>query len=198
MSTSGTVAASVLALCGLLVACSADEGPVAGDGPLTTEAIAAVMTEHVDLEPAEVQPYPPLSSRTRKPYAPWPESAEGALIYFDGVDEDVDLVGERLSISAIVQPAPGTTPCEDITYSCVETTVDGHDVSIAWQDQMPEEDPGIVRVIHRGDGEEVTLLLMGPYITDDPRELDLGVPMDDLAALVADPRLSLPAVGARD
>ena len=31
----------------------------------------------------------------------------------------------------------------------------------------------------------------GASVTDDPRDLDLGVPLADLAALVADPRLSL-------
>jgi hypothetical protein len=174
-----------------LASCSADGGPVVGDEPITSEAIAAVMMEHVDLQPVAVHPYPALSSRTRAPYAPWPESAEGAVIYFAGVAEDVDRVGERISISAIVQPAPDTAPCEDITLSSVEASVDGHEVSIAWQDREPEEDPGIVHVIDRADGEEVDLLLMGPYITDDPRELDLGVPLGDLAALVTDPRLSV-------
>ena len=31
----------------------------------------------------------------------------------------------------------------------------------------------------------------GASVIDDPRDLDLGVPLADLAALVADPRLSL-------
>ena len=33
--------------------------------------------------------------------------------------------------------------------------------------------------------------MTGASITDDPRDLDLGVPLASLAALVADPRLSL-------
>ena len=61
-----------------LASCSADEGPVAGNEPITTEAIAAVMTEHVDLQPVEIHPYPALSNRTKAPFAPWPESAEGS------------------------------------------------------------------------------------------------------------------------
>ena len=64
-------------------------------------------------------------------------------------------------------------------------------MTIAWQDLEPEEDPGVVYVIDRRDGEDVAVQVIGASITDDPRDLDLGVPLEDLAALVTDPRLSL-------
>ena len=185
----GIFAAGVV-LCGGLVGCGADE-PVVGDEPITTEAIAAIMAAHIDLEPVETHPYPALTNRTKAPFAPWPELAEGAVINYVGVPDDMVVLGDGVSISVIVRPASQTaSPCEEITYACVEDSVEGHDVSVAWQDHQPEEDPGIVRIIDRRDGEDVSLLLIGPYITDDPRELELGVPIEDLAALVTDPRLS--------
>ena len=65
------------------------------------------------------------------------------------------------------------------------------DVMIAWQELEPEEDPGVVYVIDRRAKEDVAVRVTGASITDDPRDLDLGVPLANLAALVADPRLSL-------
>lgn len=70
-------------------------------------------------------------------------------------------------------------------------SVDGHDVTIAWQDLEREEDPGVVYVIERREGEDVAVQVTGASITEDPRDLDLGVPLADLVALVTDPRLSL-------
>ena len=64
-------------------------------------------------------------------------------------------------------------------------------MTIAWQQLEPEEDPGVVYVIDRREGEDVLVKVSGTSVTDDPRDLDLGVPLADLAALVADPRLSL-------
>lgn len=186
--TRGSVLA-VLGLCAVLTACTDNREPVVGDEPITTEAIAAIMVEHIDLEPLETHPFPALTNRKKSPYAPWPELAEGAVIHFGGLPEGVVVVaGDHVSIRLIVQPPPHTpTPCE----SCVEDSFGGHDVIISWRDQEPEEDPGFVTLLDRRDGEEVTLVLLGPYITDDPRDLDLGVPLEDLAALVTDPRLSL-------
>lgn len=41
------------------------------------------------------------------------------------------------------------------------------------------------------EGEDVSVRLSGPRVTSDPRNLDLGVPLEDLAALVTDQRLSV-------
>lgn len=74
---------------------------------------------------------------------------------------------------------------------CVDDSVDGHDVTIAWQELEPEEDPGVVYLIDRRDGEDVAVQVIGASVTSDPRNLDLGPPLEDLAALATDPRLSL-------
>ena len=83
--------------------------------------------------------------------------------------------------------------CADPSFfdECVPESFDGNEVTIAWQDLEQEEDPGIVYVIDRREGEDVAVQVSGPSITDDPRNLDLGVPLEDLAALVTDQRLSL-------
>lgn len=56
---------------------------------------------------------------------------------------------------------------------------------------MPEEDPGIVVITLQRDGEYESAHLSGPDITKDPRTLDLEAGVDDLVAVLSDPRFGL-------
>lgn len=99
-----------------------------------------------------------------------------------------------MSISVVVAPTSDSPlVCAVPTFfdECVDESVDGHEVTIAWRELEPEEDPGVVYVIDRREGEDVAVKVSGASVTEDPRDLDLGVPLADLAALVTDPRLSL-------
>ena len=58
---------------------------------------------------------------------------------------------------------------------------------LAWQELEPEEDPGIVYVIDRRDGEDVIADYSGVSIEGDPRGLDLAITLDELAEIVTDP-----------
>ena len=162
--------------CVLLVGCGENAEQVAGDVPITPAAIAAITQEHVDLTPVDI--------------ARWDVFTRE----LDRVSPAANLDYADVSLAVVVAPTTDSPlVCADDSFfdECVDDTVDGHDVTIAWQELEPEEDPGVVYVIDRREGEDVAVQVIGVSVTDDPRNLDLGVPLEDLAALVTDPRLSL-------
>lgn len=172
-------------LCAGLAACSDSDEPVVGDEPITPEAVVAIAQEHVGAKPNRI----------------WKDSEASDL---DLGPADAVLVYDALSITvrvaettdsplacATVDDDDGRLTAADFFDGCVDETVEGHEVSIAWQDVTTEEDPGYVYVIDHREGEDVSVRLSGPRVTSDPRNLDLGVPLEDLAALVTDQRLSL-------
>ena len=134
------------------------------------------MQEHVDVEPRRI--------------------AELEVPARELGDQSTGVWLEYADVSLTVGVAPTSASplvCATAAFfdECVTDSVDGHEVTIAWQQLEPEEDPGVVYVIDRRQEEDVLVKLSGASVTDDPRNLDLGVPLADLAALVADPRLSL-------
>ena len=166
----------VVLVCLLLSSCGEGADQVPGDEPISPAAIAAIVQEHVDLEPRRIAESEALAPELGD------QSTAAWLEYAD------------VSLTVVVAPTSGSPlVCADATFfdECVADSVDGHEVTIAWQQLEPEEDPGVVYVIDRRKEEDVFVKVSGPSVTTDPRDLDLGVPLADLAALVADPRLSL-------
>lgn len=160
-----------------LAGCGARDQTVVGDEPITPAAIAVIIEEHADLgQPSGLSEW---SVFVHEFGAPSPS----ASLAFDDVSLRVGVAPTSDSSWLCVDPAAFD--------GCVDASVGGHDVVIAWQELEPEEDPGIVFVIDRRDGEDVVVQVTGTDITTDPRELDLRVPLADLAALAADPRISL-------
>lgn len=167
----------VVTACVLLAGCGRGDGPVAGDEPITPAAIAAIAQEHVDLgKPKRIAESGVFTREI---------GAESPAAWIEYADVSLDVVVAPTSDSPLVCAVP------TFFDECVDASLDGHDVTIAWQDLEPEEDPGVVYVIDRRPEEDVVVALSGPSITDDPRILDLGVRLADLAALVTDARLSL-------
>ncbi len=67
---------------------------------------------------------------------------------------------------------------------------------LAWEEEMPEEDPGVVYVIVAKDeaapgGPGVMLFQAGDAVTADPRELDLTVSVDSMFDIAHDPRVDV-------
>jgi hypothetical protein len=166
----------LLASYGLLVACGGSDDSVVGHEPITPAAIAAIAQEHVDLEPGDVTEWDVFTREI---------GAESPAARLEFADVSLAVVVAPTSDSPLVCAVP------TFFDECADESIDGHDVTIAWQDLEPEEDPGVVYVIDRREGEDVAVQVIGASITDDPRDLDLGLPLEDLASLVTDPRLSL-------
>lgn len=163
-----------------------DGGPAGGgspaavqDQPITARAIAAVALEHVtgvttSREPTYVDPDDPDT----------PAGAVGADLRFHGDGEyDGDLVRVYLS--------PATTKPDCPADSCVAQAVDGGTRYLRWDLVEPEEDPGIIVIDVVLADQTLRVLSAGEEITDDPRDLDLEVPVGVLEQIAADPRLRL-------
>ncbi|PUA81218.1 hypothetical protein [Nocardioides currus] len=156
------VAASALATLVLVAGCEDDERV-----PATPEALAAVALEHADVEPTLVE-----------------GSSEGgdvrASIRFDEGQQ-------LLSVGAQDDGTEADEGCEG-RGTCAVVETDAGDVGLYWEDEEPEEDPGIVVVTFAtGDGLNIAYYA-GDRVTGDPRDLDLGVDVDEMVAIVTDER----------
>ncbi|KQV65765.1 hypothetical protein ASC64_12715 [Nocardioides sp. Root122] len=173
-----TTVAAVLAVVPLALAgCGADEDPREPAADLTPDGIAAVVADHVAREPRHVGSWDVMTRELGV------EAPGAVLVYRRG-----------LSLSVAVAPTTDSPlVCGDESFfdECVDLDHDGHRLVLAWQELEPEEDPGIVYVIDRRDGEDVIADYSGVSIEGDPRDLDLGITLDEMAEIVTDQRLTL-------
>ncbi|TQL69543.1 hypothetical protein FB381_3453 [Nocardioides albertanoniae] len=143
-----------------------------GNKPATPEALAAVTLEHVDIEPTKF---------------------DGGDLYF-AQDEvgTVLLWGTEYSLdvkAGAVDDDLLSAWCHQGMAGCVEVKAEGGTATLAWDLATSDGTPGQVMVSYEHDGEERRAAYLGERITKDPRRLDLDVSVDDLVALVTDPRL---------
>ena len=165
---------------GLLLVALATTGCSGGSaevtaGPLTTGKVVAIAADHLD---------DPTSTDDAEIDGSDPRRSLGARLRYD--DQHVDVVvGPPREVAA-------AEACRDSTVECAElaTSVDGASLTLAWQLLTPEEDPGIVVLLLERE-DEFSLVRWGGdvEVTDDPRELDLAVSVDDATALLEDGRL---------
>lgn len=147
--------------------------------PATDASLVAVALQHVDVD----EPRFDLLYRDDGRYT---DGTLGGDIRFD-YDGESD--GDLLRVLA--SPGePELDPCE-LGADCATQETDAGVVTIAWEEEVPEEDPGFVAVSLQRGSEYLRVLLAGPAITGDPTDLDLAVSVDDLVAIVTDPRFGL-------
>lgn len=151
-----------------------DDTPV----PATKKAIAAVAVEVLDLHP---------TSFNVNPYYDVPDPL-GVEIRFrppgDGGDSHYLHVG--------VGPArDADAGCGD-SYDCADWDGHGGHFHLAWQEEQPEEDPGILTLTFRtAAGEERSVTYAGTLIEGDPRDQELPLSVEgDLVRLLTDDRFS--------
>lgn len=172
----------LLLTCVLLAGCG-DEGASlvgAGDVPITQRAIAAMTLEHAPEDTTTRE----ATSTDRSD----PEGALGADLRYDGDGEyDGDLLRVFLS-----PPRDDENPCgDDEEDRCDSREVDQGTLTLAWDVEAPEEDPGYVSVVLQREDETVSVGWFGDTITGDPRDQDLTLSIDTLEAIAQDPRISL-------
>lgn len=158
------VTAALAAAALVLVAGCEDEERV----PATPEALAAVALEHADVEPTLVE-----------------GSSDG-----DGISASIEFDDgqQRLLVGATDREPDATGEDCDDRGTCDVISTRAGDVELYWEDEEPEEDPGIVVVSFSTDVGENFAYYAGDVITRDPRDLDLGVDVDDMVAIVTDHR----------
>lgn len=170
-----------------VVSCGAPAGPgedppAGGDEPVTAQALAWIADQHVTGDAAYAGP-----SWLARDYG---RRAVGANLRFrPAPGEDGELV------AVVVAPIHGrrsaelrdALACRSGSRGCV--AID--DVTLRWENQAPEEDPGLVYLLHETPTAIALVVYSGPDITGDPREQDLPVDLDELLALARDPRVDL-------
>jgi hypothetical protein len=164
----------------VLTGCGDDQPPPSGgDVPITQRAIAAIALEHA----------PDDTSRRAATYTDRssPRGALGADLRYHG---DGESDGKLLQI--LLTPGHRLDDlCTTNDAGCESRPVDGGTLTLAWQREVPEADPGIVLVTMQRDHEAVAVSWSGDVIDGDPRELDLEIPVHTLEAIAQDPRISL-------
>lgn len=161
----------------LLTACNGTAHVPAG--PVTPDAIETIARDHLD---------DPSSSGAGELDGSDPHGSVAARLRYD--DEHVDVVvgpPHRPNETAAHLCDEGYVECADL-----DTDVDGGTLTLLWQEQVPEEDPGIIVLVLEREGE-CSLVRWGGdvVVSGDPRDLDLAVPVDDAVDLLEDERLRL-------
>lgn len=88
-----------------------------------------------------------------------------------------------------VEPAEQST-CSQY-YHCADWTAGADHLYLRWQNEQPEEDPGILVLTAVVGDQARTVYYAGQQITTDPRkQSDLPVSIADLQSLLTDPRFS--------
>lgn len=143
-----------------------------GNQPATPEALAAITLQHVRIVP---------------------ETFDGGDLYFE--QDEVGTVlrwGADHSLEVKAGPVDDdllSTWCQDGMSGCVEVKGATGTATVAWDLATDDGTPGQLMVSHKAGREERRAAYVGERITEDPRRLDLEVSVDDLVALVTDPRL---------
>ena len=181
----GVVLAGVLSL----AACGAEGVSADGqalDHPLTAPRLAWLVDEHLQGDAASAEPTYDTSRRLGR------AAVAVDLRFRPSWTEDGDLV--RVFVADWHAPEladyRSDLGCAEGAQRCA--VVDG--VTMRWEEMAPE-DPGDVTVLRRDGDRAVFALCVGPDVVGDPRELDLPVSVDDLVALVTDPRLAFLTTG---
>lgn len=161
----------VLAVAG----CADPEPSPAAD--LTPGDIAAVVADHVEVDPQDVASWDVMTRELGV-------DAPGAALTYPSGDYLAVAVAPTTD-SPLVCTSPG------FFDECVAFDHDGTELVLAWQEETPEEDPGVVYVIDHRDGEDVIADYSGVSIVGDPRRLELGISLDAMADIVTDGRLTV-------
>lgn len=152
-------------------------------GPVTSAAIADIVADHVDAEPREVEVGVGEDQRAES-------VASATLLYGE------ERGGHTVAV-AVFEMADDTSAdaflCEsdDSADGCERIEGPGGPVLLSWQEEEPEEDPGIILVSQLRGTEVVSVYFAGDEITGDPRDQRLPVSVDTMIDIVRDGRLTL-------
>lgn len=185
------LAATGMLLALTMTACDEETGSVDGKDrlpegervPITARATAAIALEYLPTD---------TSSRRGADGDDLDSDQDGAVVHLRyGGEPGDDGSGDLVEV-IVAEKSDHSDPCDDDGWSdgCAQLdSEDGTDLYLTWQEEEPEEDPGIVYVIAQRDGELTTVMQAGEVITGDPREQDLAVSVDEMVELVQDERL---------
>jgi len=148
-----------------------------GDVPITQRAIAAVALQHL--------PTDTTSRQATYTDDHDPKGALGAdLRYGGGGESDGGL------LRVFISPKVPKNPCANVD-GCEQSSVDGHKLVLAWEEEVPEEDPGYVNVTVVRGNQAISVLWSGDTIKGDPRKQHLAISIKQMEEVARDARLGL-------
>jgi hypothetical protein len=154
-----------------------------GDEPLTPRALAAVVSEYTG-DPVEAsdgwsryETDPNLAATVDMTFPRKPAwGLEGRLTVWVGKDME-DYPDTCADVETLYENSDG---CEEI-----------QDGVLFWEDEEPEEDPGLVYLAMSMAGTDVLFFQSGPSIDADPRAVDLVVSVPTMMQIADDPRVDV-------
>lgn len=176
------LACAVLALAGCGNDDASDDpgaGAAGGDIATTPQALAAVAAEYA--------PDPSSASAETDAAEEFRRGGVGAELRY-GSDGEYD--GDALTLAVGDGLPKQLKSCEtapDYVGQCVEMAGG----LLFWEEEAPEEDPGVVYVVVPKGDASALMFYSGPKITGDPRELDLPIDVDTLFDIANDPRVDV-------
>lgn len=155
-------------------------GAKAGTVPITPGALAAVVADHVDGDP--------LGGTSSSDDFGYTEKPVGADVVLGEGGEETG----RISVMVGDQYDEGMVECTGDWADVLDGCEDYEGGTVMWQEEEPEEDPGILYFAARRGDAMVLVELGGPTINGDPREQDdLPVSTQTLADIAGDERVGL-------
>lgn len=146
--------------------------------PATDASLVAVVLEHVDLDPRYFK-------ELYRENGDYTKGTVGGEIWFGGTsDDDADLI--RLTAAPF---GTGSDSCE--YYECSDIHTDEGEATLFWEVTVPGEAAGVVGVELVRDGLLLRVHENGLTIEADPREQELPVTVDDMVAILTDPRFGV-------
>ncbi|WP_406031553.1 hypothetical protein OG801_23085 [Nocardioides sp. NBC_00163] len=185
---------ALLAAALLLTGCGSDDVSEAAEADEKPRPTQAASIDPADLRPGN-QPATPeaIAAITLQRVPVQPEAFEGGDVYFEqdevgtvllwGADHSLEVKAGAVDDDLL------STWCHDGMSGCVEMKAATGTSTVAWDLATDDGTPGQLMVSHASGGVERRAAYVGEKITGDPRKLDLEVSVDDLVALVTDPRL---------
>lgn len=166
--------------CGNTTRASPTDAAVGGSEPTTARALAYVAAEHAGTPASAV--------KERDAAEEFTSAGVGTELRY-GSQGEYD--GDMLVVSAGKGLDPSLIDCDAEEAQSLDGCVMTDQGTLMWQDEEPEEDPGVVYVMV-DKGESAALLFYGgPSISGDPRELNLPISTEVLFAIANDPRVDV-------
>ena len=172
----------VLALsgCGDNTGAATTDAAAGGPEPTTARALAHVAAEHAGTPDSAVRESDAAEEFT--------SGGVGTELRY-GSDGEYD--GDMLVVAAGNGLDAALVDCEAEETQSLAGCVATDQGMLMWEDEAPEEDPGVVYVLVDKGETAALVFYAGPSITGDPRELDMPISTDVLFAIANDPRVDV-------
>ena len=166
--------------CGDSTSTSLTDAGVGGQERTTAQALAYVAAEYAGTPDSAVR-----ESDAAEEFTPKGVGTE--LRYGSNGESD----GDMLVVAVGHGLAPELSDCDDEVTDYLSGCMETEQGTLMWEDEEPEEDPGVVYVIVDKGDSSALLFYGGPDINGDPRELDLPISVETLFDIANDPRVDV-------